>query len=267
MSKIEKIIGVVLLSIICTSIFSRAAAYNIPANKFVATIPNAVQSISMTAYGKDDKYEVIKEPEYTQEELIEFEEDKIAQSHIISDLDESIHSINLDTTNYIEVMDTVHEIAESAREAGLPEYNPIITKASELWWEAHDMFCYDRDILATVIYNEAWYDCSTRHRELVGAVVYNRVNSDLFPDTIYEVVTQPGQYLPEYADANSFYGMRAREDEENWKECQNIASRVLHGEVDCDSNVLFQANFVQGDEIYEVHYTSYSTTYFCQSYN
>lgn len=166
------------------------------------------------------------------------------------------------THNSFEVKDASNEIIEIAYSIGLLEDDPIIVQAKELWQEADEQFCRDRDIIATVVYNEAGYGCSDRHMELVAAVVWNRVNSNRFPDTVYEVITAPKQYLPAYADADSFYGKRARESEV-WSKCQEIAEKVLMGEVDCPDNVFFQANFTQGTEIYEVHETSYSTTYFC----
>lgn len=164
----------------------------------------------------------------------------------------------------------VHDIAEIARSIGLPEDNPIIKEASRLWWEAENtkeppkpiVNEYNRDIIATVVYNEAGFGCSQRHMELVAQVVVNRVNSNLFPNTVYDVVVQRGQYLPAYANASSYYGQRARQAN-NWKQCQDIATKALTGQIDCPSNVLFQANFRQGHGTYEVCRTSYSTTYFC----
>lgn len=160
------------------------------------------------------------------------------------------------------VKDTAHKIATLARSIGLPEDNPIIVQAKELWTEAYEQTCRDRDIIATVVYNEAGYGCSDRHMELVAAVIYNRLKSDDFPDTVYEIVTAPKQYHPLYADPESFYGKLAR-DSDVWTKCQRIAIKALRGEIECPDNVFYQANFTQGSEIYEVHDTSYSTTWFC----
>lgn len=162
--------------------------------------------------------------------------------------------------------DKAHEIAEIARTIGLSEDDPIITRAQEIWWEEYNnltaQFNYDRDIIATVIFNEAGYGCSERHMELVAAVVCNRVSDSRFPSTVYGVVTQKGQYHPAYANANSYYGQKAR-NSDRWALCQEIATRALRGEITCSSNVLYQANFKQGKGVYETHYTSYSTSYFC----
>jgi len=159
--------------------------------------------------------------------------------------------------------ETLHEMAELARSIGLPEDDPIIVRAQELWWEAQERFCEDRDAVATLLGNEAGYGCSDRHMELVAVVPVNRCRSDKFPDTIYEVIVQKNQYHPDYADPNSYYGRRARADAESWAKYQEIAARALRGEIDCDTNVLYQAEFVQGTGVYETHKTSYSTTYFC----
>ena len=35
--------------------------------------------------------------------------------------------------------ETVHEIAEMARQIGLPEDDPIIVRASEIWWEDNSL--------------------------------------------------------------------------------------------------------------------------------
>lgn len=164
-----------------------------------------------------------------------------------------------------------HTIAEHAREMGLTDDNPIIQEAMRLWWEAEELRepepvvnKVDRDIVATVVYNEAGFGCSERHMELVAQVVVNRVNSPRFPNTVYDVVVAPRQYHPAYANPNSYYGQRARKSDK-WALCQEVATRALLGQVECPSNVFWQANFRQGRGVYEIHRTSYSTTYFCYS--
>ena len=153
-----------------------------------------------------------------------------------------------------------HEIAETARALGLPETDSIIVRAQELWWQANAQYESDRDIIACVIFNEAWGGCTDRHRELVGAVVLNRAN--MWEQSVYDVVTARNQYCTLYATVGSFYWNKASADPETWSHCQELAEKVLRGEVTCPPNVLFQAESKQGD-VYEVCKTSYSTTYFC----
>lgn len=152
--------------------------------------------------------------------------------------------------------------AESESELDTPAPAEVVATEPEPAEIVPD-FERDVDIVAVLIFNEGWFGTSLRHKELDGAVVYNRVNSDLFPNTVYEVVTQDGQYCPAYADPDSIYSQQARADPEIWETCREIARRALSGDVDCPENVVFQAEFVQGSGIYETHYTSYSVTHFC----
>lgn len=114
----------------------------------------------------------------------------------------------------------------------------------------------DIDLLARIIYLEAG-GCTYRHKQLVGCVVINRMNHSAFPDTLTGVIYQKNQYYPE----GSRYIRNAAPD----NECYTIAKDLLlNGNCGiCPENVLFQAEFVQG-EIYEVIVSPYgSTTYFC----
>lgn len=157
-----------------------------------------------------------------------------------------------------------HAIAELARDMGLSETDPIIVRARELWFEADAQFCRNRDIIACVVYNEAWGGCTDRHRELVAAVVYNRVNCTYGgATTVYDVVSAPGQYLKAYATPGSYYWNKATKDPTVWAECQRIATKALNGEVVCPANVVGQSESTQGSGTYEICRTSYSTTYFC----
>ena len=64
---------------------------------------------------------------------------------------------------------------------------PVDEQPDEIlqWWTD-----YELDLLAAVIYHEAGSnECSDRHQQLVGQVVVNRMNSDEFPNTIYDVIT------------------------------------------------------------------------------
>lgn len=51
----------------------------------------------------------------------------------------------------------------------------------------------EREILARIVYLEARGECA-EGRQAVAEVVLNRVQSDAFPDTVAEVVFQPGQF-------------------------------------------------------------------------
>lgn len=152
----------------------------------------------------------------------------------------------------------LHQIAELAREIGLEEDNPIIQEASFLWYTELE----EIKILANVISFEA-NCCTDRHQQLVAAVVLNRKNSNKFPNTIKEVITQENQYNPSYIKNLPNY-LTA---DDNMKKCFVNAIKTYCGKVECPDNVLFQSNYPElGYGYYEVIEvdTPYfkSTTYF-----
>ena len=132
---------------------------------------------------------------------------------------------------------------------------PAVAESSEQTEKEPPYSEEDLYYLSHVIHAEAGSDCCTdEHQKLVGMVVLNRVADERFPDTIKEVVLQPGQYA--CVSNKSFYL------EPSERAVRNTIA-VLNGEVDCPENVIFQAEFPQGDGIYKVCESSYSTTYFC----
>ena len=90
-------------------------------------------------------------------------------------------------------------------------------------------------------------------------IVLNRVASPEFPDSIHDVVYEPGQY--QEVDTFEFaYVLMPTE------ECVNAARRLLEGERLMEPWVVFQANFVQGGGVYSAYFDSeLGYTYFCSS--
>lgn len=106
-------------------------------------------------------------------------------------------------------------------------------------------------LLSHLINSEAgssW--CSNEMKRMVGIVALNRVKSDLFPDTLYEVINQKGQY--EVIELGTFY----REPSE---ECIDIAYDLLTNGYDEPETVLYQAEFKQGSGVYK----KVQNMYFC----
>ena len=83
----------------------------------------------------------------------------------------------------------------------------------------------------------------------VGSVVLNRVESSVFPNSIKEVVLQPGQY------ATVPYLSRYEPSER----VMEITYDLLNGGSVLPENVLYQANFRQGSGVYDVQ----NSMYFC----
>lgn len=97
-----------------------------------------------------------------------------------------------------------HEIAQIARILGLPETDPIIVRAQELWLEdckamindpPHESF-YNKDeaiMLAKIMYNESRGIKSDTEKASLAWVVLNRLDAG-YGSTIKEVATAPYQF-------------------------------------------------------------------------
>ena len=161
------------------------------------------------------------------------------------------------------VKDKAHQIAELARSIGLPEDDPIIVRAQEIYdgvTEVRHAVPYtdaELKMLANVVHYES-KGCPDWHQQVVARIVINRMLDKDFPNTIEGVITQPGAYLEWYARANPT-------DIED--RCYENARLALEGYVDIPLNVVYQAQFTQGSGIWKSSYVNTgwweSTTYFC----
>lgn len=130
------------------------------------------------------------------------------------------------------------------------------TEADETETEPVPMEYTDEDlyVLSHIIQCEAGY-CERAMMEGVGSVVLNRVADSRFPDTIYEVVNQPGQYSP--VTDGIFTSAQPTEL------VMEVAIDLLEWGSKFPSEVIYQANYPLGTGIYKTLSTSYSTMYFC----
>ena len=117
------------------------------------------------------------------------------------------------------------------------------------------------EILAIIIYQEAGGDrCSDDTRRKVGSVFLNRVKSDRFPNTFEEVATQKRQYGTLYWTGLKWPSRATNEYEAHAvKRAYSIAEELLLSGSILPDNVIWQAEFVQGDGIY-CHQDNF---YFC----
>lgn len=125
-----------------------------------------------------------------------------------------------------------------------------------------DNFTFDNLLLLSkIVHAEAGSSWLTEeHRRLVASVVINRVNSPEFPNTIYDVIYQKGQYSP--VRTNYFSNLKPS------KRCVFSALNILANGSIAPRDVVFQANFRQGSGVYKSIYDSkLGTTYFCYSSN
>ena len=110
----------------------------------------------------------------------------------------------------------------------------------DLWYMSH------------TVQAEAGY-CEREMQEGVASVIANRVASDLFPNTVQEVILQPGQYSTASYLAS----------QEPTEQVIDVCIDILENGSKYPADVLYQANFPQGSGIYKTLSTSYSVMYFC----
>ena len=115
-------------------------------------------------------------------------------------------------------------------------------------------------LLSKIIYAEAgsnWLDMEWKMA--VGEVVLNRMASPEFPDTMREVLEQPGQYYGR--------GSRYFENLRPSPACVEAARRLLEGErVLGEPGVVFQSNYRLGSGVFlELRDSLLGSTYLCWS--
>ncbi len=144
-------------------------------------------------------------------------------------------------------------------EAGVAARNARSEKITALETGEIDFSFEDLYLLSKIIYAEAGSEwLSDEWKMCVGEVVMNRVASSEFPDTVKEVLQQPGQYY----GANSRYFTNLKPSERT----AQCALRLLKGERLLEPSVVFQANFKQGGGTHTAVYDRYlGWTYFCYS--
>lgn len=139
---------------------------------------------------------------------------------------------------------------ESTAETTEPVTEPVIPTEPKKNYTDDDLF-----YLAAAVCREAGGE-SEEIQLLVANVVINRVNSSIYPDTIYGVLTDYRQYGMMWKYGVSFPSWA---DQDTIDHCYDVARRILEGERVCPDNVLFQAEFEQGSGIYK----QFNGFYFC----
>ena len=111
----------------------------------------------------------------------------------------------------------------------IPNAPPLENNHDDLFW------------LAVTIQLEAGSEwLSDEHQLMVGNVVLNRVNHPRFPNTIFDVIHQPGQYCWVMRGVNVESVIIS---ERAWRNAQLL----MDGYRVAPPNVVFQAEFTQGD--------------------
>lgn len=140
----------------------------------------------------------------------------------------------------------VYETEAPMYETETPEYE---TEAPEYETETSEtepsieVSSDDLNLLAAIIYCEAGNQ-SREGKVAVGAVVMNRVASSLFPNTIYDVIYQSGQFTPAYSGALANALANGVPDD-----CVEAAQAALNGENPVGGALYFNTGSGQGIQI------------------
>ena len=161
-------------------------------------------------------------------------------------------------TDYMTLMMQAAEAGDEA--AGLAAEQSRAEKIAALGLNNIEISFEELNLLSKIIHAEAgsaWLDMEWKMS--VGEVVLNRVSSPEFPDTMREVLEQPGQY----------YGKNSRYFNSLKPSAASVeaAKRLLAGErVIGDPAVVFQANGRQGSGVFRELRDEYlGSTYLCYS--
>lgn len=146
--------------------------------------------------------------------------------------------------------------SQATEEPKKPE--PTATLEPVITYTEDELFC-----LAAAVYQEAGGDaCSDETRLYAGSVVLNRLANGYWGDTIREVLEAPGQYGL-FSKTGVCFPERATQEveQEAVVRAYRIAEQLLTEGSVLPSNVIWQAEFKQGNGIYAFQ----DDTYFCYS--
>lgn len=158
--------------------------------------------------------------------------------------------------NVTENSESTEPTSENIKETQPESTEPVTEEMTEPTEEVKSYSEDDLFYLAAAVCREAGGE-SEEIQLLVANVIMNRVNSSLYPNTIYEVLTQYKQYGTMWKYGISFPDWA---DDKVKEQCYSVAKRILEGERYCPENVLFQAEFEQGSGIFKQFGDDY---YFC----
>lgn len=157
---------------------------------------------------------------------------------------------NIDCSKEINSISSNSKEEDSETSKDILSNNPKGILQKPITYNEDDLY-----IFAHIINGESG-GCSLEMQVAVGSVFLNRVNDERFPDTISGVAFQEGQYAC-ISDGNY--------DKELSEQSMEVAKYLLENGSQLPSNVIWQAEFEQGNGVYKIIETPYSTMYFCYS--
>ena len=172
-----------------------------------------------------------------------------------------------------DIQTSAHEVADYLRSLGYNNDYATIQDMGIFWQKAQsdiegynklqNYTIYELQILTNAIYCESGHTEDALRLD-VGSVIMNRINDSRFPNTIYDVLTQKGQYRYWYVTQDCTNWCKQQDsyyETDYYSMCENAAKQILMGNTTLDSKTVWQANFKQGNNITK-YYPKYNM-YFC----
>jgi spore germination cell wall hydrolase CwlJ-like protein len=124
------------------------------------------------------------------------------------------------------------------------ETNEEETIEENIEQEEVDFDAEDLRYMASIIYAEAGNQCEAG-QQAVGIVVMNRVNSEIFENSIHDVIYQSGQFTP-VTDGNLNKALKLYDNGELPESCINAAKYVLEG----NTLIYYNNNYYEMNDYY-----------------
>lgn len=189
--------------------------------------------------------------DYLKERLLA-DENAVVSKEVIIPTESTTEEKTEEITTENDTENTTEEIIESTTEITTEEQTTEEQTTEEQTEQSQTVQTYTDDdlyLMSHIIYAES-SGCSDEHQLAVGSVLLNRVADSRFPNSLYDVIFQSGQYSCTWN--GGFY----REPDE---QSINNAIYLLENGSQLPESVVWQSEFVQGNGVYQ----QIGNTYFC----
>ena len=135
------------------------------------------------------------------------------------------HKSAITTTTTTEVVTTEPEVTET--ESEITETKPETEYDSEYTTNNTYFDDYEMTLMCAVVSSETGY-CDDVMQKAVAHTIINRVNSDMFPNTISEVLNQPGQYTAIDNYYNGYFRPGLEPGSDAWNHTMDLCYEALN---------------------------------------
>lgn len=228
--------------------FSQAEVYSNEAMLMAGKAVNSEVCSDANRYNNNAQEAYVSFKNYTSEldkEFFEYQEKYETCTKLLNQINKIQEQLNIKESEYSRLTIKTYEFVCARRNDIYSNDAELLKKLKESQEYADKLYKEYYTLMLKLVTGEAGdYYYPDLDQFCVMNVAENRVKSKYFPDTIKEVIFQPGQYQP------TWDGSWSKKADERTKE--NV-EKYLRGEVETGmpDNVIFQAMFKQGDYVWK----------------